>query len=83
MSGQVFQGKNGNGYFVMPGTGWLTGATAALGALPTLHIPMIQAQPIGMGWNLSASSVIFPLSAGVRPDLGPLVAIPTQALERP
>ena len=43
---------------------------------------MLSSQPIGMGWNLSASSVIFPLSAGVRPDLGPLVAIPTQALEQ-
>ena len=33
-----------------------------------------------MGWNLNASSVIFPLSAGARPDLGPLVGIPTQVI---
>ena len=111
--GQVFQGPNGTGYFVMPGTGFLTsgalgaaaesavggaiiggaargpigaaigGAAAGLGVagiLAKLGIPLSTSSPIGMGWNLSASSVIFPLSAGVRPDLGPLVAIGTDGL---
>lgn len=76
--GQVFGGQNGQGYFVMPGTGFLTsGVTAAASAI---GLPVEQSNPIGMGWNLSSSSVIFPLSSGVRPDIGPLVAIPTQAM---
>ena len=111
--GQIFQGKDGKGYFVMPGTGFLTsgavgtavesavggaiiggaargpvgaavGAAAAglgvAGILAKLGIPLSTSSPIGMGWNLSASSVIFPLSAGVRPDLGPLVAVGTDGL---
>jgi hypothetical protein len=72
--GQVFQGKNGQGYFVMPGTGFLTeGAVMASSVL--LPFSVDKSTPVGMGWNLSSSSVIFPLSAGVRPDIGPLVSI--------
>ncbi len=76
--GQVFQGKNGNGYFVMPGTGFLTAGVA--GAASMIGIPVEGSTPVGMGWNLGASSVIFPLSSGFRPDLGPLVSIPTEAI---
>ena len=79
-TGNAFNGKDGNGYFVFPGSGFLTGAPGVVSALSMLKVPMVNAQPIGMGWNMSASSVIFPLSAGVRPDLSPLVAVPTQAL---
>jgi len=79
-TGQIFQGQNSKGYFVMPGTGWLTGSASFLGALSEFKLPIVSSQPIGMGWNLSASSVIFPLSAGARPGWGPLVAIPTQAV---
>ena len=79
-TGQIFQGPNSKGYFVMPGTGWLSGSASFLGALAMAKIPVLGAQPIGMGWNLNASSVIFPLSAGARPGWGPLVSIPTQAV---
>lgn len=79
--GQVFQGPNGNGYFVIPGTGFLTsGATMVANSLFGSLSPVETATPVGMGWNLSASSVIFPLSAGARPDVGPLVAVPVQAI---
>jgi hypothetical protein len=71
--GQVFQGKNGQGYFVMPGTGFLT--KGVVSGLSMLGVNVDSATPVGMGWNLSSSSVIFPLSAGVRPDIGPLVSI--------
>lgn len=76
--GQLFQGPNGNGYFVLPGTGWMTQGVA--GALARIGMPVEGSSPVGMGWNLSASSVIFPLSAGVRPDFGPLVAVPVQGI---
>jgi hypothetical protein len=77
--GQVFSGKNGQGYFVMPGTGWMTsGMVMASSAL--LPFSVDTATPVGMGWNLSSSSVIFPLSAGIRPDIGPLLSIPVSAI---
>ena len=76
--GQVFQGKNGQGYFVMPGTGFLTSGTVFAAGL--IGIPVETATPVGMGWNLSASSVIFPLSAGFRPDIGPLVSLTTSSI---
>ena len=77
--GDIFTGKDSNNYFVMPGTGWIDpGITAILG--PLFGTSIQKGSPIGVGWNLSASSVIFPLSAGARPDLGPLMAIPTQVL---
>lgn len=79
-TGQIFQGANSKGYFVMPGTGWLSGSASFLGALAMFKLPVVGSQPVGMGWNLSASSVIFPLSAGARPGWGPIVAIPTQAV---
>lgn len=76
--GALFAGKNGQGYLVLPGTGFLTAGVAQ--AAQALGLPVEGSSPIGMGWNLSASSVIFPLSAGFRPDVGPLVAIPVQAI---
>ena len=76
--GQVFSGKNGAGYLVVPGTGWLTSG-AVMGA-NLLGLPVDTATPVGMGWNLSSSSVIFPLSAGFRPDIGPLVSVPVSAI---
>ena len=76
--GQVFSGKDGQGYLVMPGTGFLTAGVARAAAM--LGLPVEGATPVGMGWNLSASSVIFPLSAGFRPDIGPLVSIPVTSI---
>ena len=76
--GQIFGGKDGNGYLVIPGTGFMTSG-AVMGA-SMLGLPVDTATPVGMGWNLSSSSVIFPLSAGFRPDVGPLLSIPVSAV---
>ena len=76
--GQVFGGSNGQGYLVLPGTGFLTAGVARAAAM--LDLPVESAAPVGMGWNLAASSVIFPLSAGFRPDIGPLVSVPVTAI---
>jgi hypothetical protein len=78
--GQVFSGKNGQGYLVLPGTGFMTAGVAQAASM--IGLPVEGSSPIGMGWNLSASSVIFPLSAGFRPDIGPLLAVPVQAISQ-
>jgi hypothetical protein len=75
--GQIFGGKDGQGYLVIPGTGFMTAGAVASASL--LGLPVDTATPVGMGWNLSSSSVIFPLSAGFRPDVGPLLSIPVSA----
>lgn len=74
--GQVLGGANGQSYFVVPGTGWLTPQGVA-GV--SNFFPITGASPVGMGWNLNSMSVVFPTSDGVRPDLGPVVAVPIQA----
>lgn len=76
--GQIFQGPNGKGYFVVPGTGWMTRTPVAIAN--TLFGNVETSTPIGMGWNLGGMNVIFPLSNGVRPDLGPLASVPVQAI---
>ena len=76
--GQIFAGKDGRGYFVLPGTGFMT--AGAVSALAAMGVPVDGSTPVGMGWNLSSSSVIFPLSAGFRPDIGPLLSIPVSAI---
>lgn len=75
--GQVLGGQNGQGYFVVPHTGWLTPGVVS-GA--SNFFPITGSSPVGMGWNLNSMSVIFPTSDGVRPDLGPVVAVPIQAI---
>lgn len=70
--------QNGQQYFVVPGTGYLTSGMAA--GLSGLGMNLAGSSPVGMGWNLSSASVIFPLSQGARVDLGPVAAIPIQAI---
>ena len=78
--GQVFTSPGGTPYFVMPHTGFFNTGARVLGALSIFGNPLVGSSPVGLGWNLNASSVIFPLSAGARPDLGPLLGIPTQVI---
>lgn len=68
----------GNTYAVFPGTGWMAQATP--GILSKIGLPVLGSAPVGMGWSLSSTSVIFPLSNGIRPDVGPVAAIPLQAI---
>lgn len=75
--GQIAGGANGQNYFVVPHTGWLT-PTFVSGA--SRFFPITGSSPVGMGWNLNSMSVIFPTSNGVRPDLGPVIAVPVQAI---
>lgn len=72
------QDSEGNRYIVFPGSGWLgKGVPAILGKM---GVPVSPISPAGFGGSFSAANVIFPLSQGFRPDLGPVAAIPAQAL---
>jgi hypothetical protein len=76
--GQIMQGKNGGFYYVMPGTGWLTAPISEV--MGRLGFGLQGASPVMMGWNLNSTNVIFPLSNGIRPDLGPVAAVPVEAI---
>ena len=69
---------NGNQYITFPGSGWLgKGVASAMG----LHGLMVgTVPPAQFGGTLSSASVIFPMSNGVAPDLGPLGSISAQGL---
>ena len=61
---------NGNQYITFPGSGWLgEGAATSMG----LHGIMVgSVPPAQFGGTLSSASIVFPLSNGVTPDVGPL-----------
>ena len=69
---------NGNQYITFPGSGFLgKGVANAMG----LHGLMVgTVPPAQFGGSLSSASVIFPMSNGVTPDLGPLGSISAQTL---
>ena len=68
----------GNNYFVYPGTGWLSAGT--IGALGKLGIPVVGSNVTSFSANLSSAGVMFPFAEGVRPDIGPVVALPVKAI---
>lgn len=75
------QASNGTEYVVLPGTGFLTsGVVNALAKIPGIGKEIQSAAPVGMGWDVGAASVIFPLSNGFRPDVGPVAALPAEAI---
>ena len=75
------QSANGSEYIVLPGTGFLTsGVVSALARIPGIGKEIQSAAPVGMGWDVSAANVIFPLSNGFRPDVGPVLSLPAEAV---
>jgi hypothetical protein len=69
---------NGNQYITFPGSGYLGKLAAqAMG----LHGLMVgNAPPAMFGGSLSSASIVFPMSNGVAPNVGPLGAIGAQTL---
>jgi hypothetical protein len=69
---------DGNQYITFPGSGFLgKGVAQAMG----LHGLMVgSVPPAQFGGSLSSASVIFPLSNGIVPDVGPLASIGAQGL---
>ena len=67
-TGQIFQGPNSKGYFVMPGTGWLSGSASFLGALAMAKIPVLGAcQPDWYGLEPQRLVGHLPALRGCRP----------------
>lgn len=70
------QDSSGNQYFALPGAGFLDHLT--VGAFSMIGVPTASINPTGFGGTLSAANVVFPVSTGVRPDISPVVTIPSQ-----
>jgi hypothetical protein len=68
------QDGNGNEYIAFPGSGFIgKGVADGMG----LHGMMVGGvTPAAFGGTLSSANVIFPLSNGVAPDLGPMAILP-------
>jgi hypothetical protein len=74
---QTVQDGNGNQYVSYPGSGFINDAIVHM--FNVLHMPMGSVISAGFGGTLTSTNVIFPLSNGPRPNLGPLAIIPAQA----
>lgn len=71
--------SNGSPYISFPGLGWL--GHDVPGMFGKLGIPVASLSPVGFGGTMSSANVIFPLSDGVRPNLGPVAMIPAQLMQ--
>ena len=69
---------NGNQYITFPGSGFLGKGVASAMGLSGLMVGSVPAAQFG--GSLSSASVIFPMSNGVAPDVGPLASIGAQGL---
>lgn len=72
------QDSNGNQYIAFPGSGFLGTGVANLMGEGGLTVGGIT--PSSLGGSFSSANVIFPLSQGVAPDLGPLAIVPAAQL---
>ena len=70
----TMQDGQGNQYIALPGTGWAgKGLAEAMG----LHgLAAGSVMPAAYGGSSSSANVIFPLSQGFRPGLGPVAMVP-------
>lgn len=72
---------NGTNYITFPGSGFM--GSGVSGIFQKLGIPFIGSAPVAFAGSLSSLSFIMPGAEGVsglRPEVGPLVAIPTKAI---
>lgn len=68
----------GQNYIAFPGSGWLGKGVADAMGLHGMTIGNIP--PAVFGGSGSSANVIFPLSTGFNPDLGPIALVPMQQL---
>ena len=77
---------DGQSYVMLPGEGFLS--KTFNGTLSRLGIPIASVNPVELGGDFSASSVVFPFTGtgesnaagGVGPDFGPVALIPAKLL---
>ena len=77
VSAQMRDGS-GNSYIAFPGSGFIGSGVAD--AMGLNGITLGGVTPAAFGGSLSSANVIFPLSQGFKPDLGPVAIIPAQTL---
>lgn len=73
------QDSNGNSYLAFPGTGFIGKGVADMMGMHGVMVGGVS--PAAFGGSLSSANVIFPLSQGVAPDLGPVAVIPAAQLQ--
>lgn len=76
--GAQVQGPSGQNYWAYPGTGFLGQGVPKIASM--LGLPVEASSPVFAAANLSSASVMFPFAEGVRPGVGPLIAIPVKAI---
>lgn len=69
---------SGNNYITFPGSGFLGKGVAQAMGLHGLLVGTVP--PAQFGGTLSSASIVFPMSNGVAPELGPIGAIGAQGL---
>jgi hypothetical protein len=72
------QDGNGNQYIAFPGSGFIGKGVADMMGLHGIMVGGVT--PAAFGGSLSSANVIFPLSQGFKPDLGPVGIVPAQTL---
>lgn len=72
------QDSNGNHYIAFPGSGFIGKGVADMMGMHGVMVGGVT--PAAFGGSLSSANVIFPLSQGFSPDLGPIAMIPAQTL---
>ena len=72
------QDGNGNQYIAFPGSGMIGKGTADIMGLHGVMVGGVT--PAAFGGSLSSANVIFPLSQGFSPDLGPIAMVPMSQL---
>ena len=72
------QDSTGNKYIAFPGSGFLGKGVADLMGESGLSVGGVS--PAAFGGSFSSANVIFPLSQGVKPDIGPMVIVPAMML---
>ena len=70
----TMQDGEGNQYIAFPGTGWAGKGLADVMGLHGLTVGNVM--PAAYGGSMSSANVIFPLSEGARPGLGPVAMVP-------
>ena len=74
----TMQDGNGNNYIAFPGSGFIGKGTADIMGLHGVMVGGVT--PAAFGGSLSSANVIFPLSQGFSPDLGPVAMVPLSQL---
>ena len=74
----TMQDGNGNNYIAFPGSGSIGKGVADMMGMHGVMVGNVT--PAAFGGSLSSANVIFPLSQGFSPDLGPVAMVPVSQL---